>query len=160
MNNEKPYIEHNGNTYEFEASFKLKRQFDKENKENAKKLLTSKKLDSKKIKEIQELQKWVNENPNINIENLDEETRNKLLSLSDLVDTLESADIYEKYCYLMLKEKYDLSEKEFESILEGLANDYGFDFITIFVTKVCEKVFTQVGEKKEKKTLPSWMNEH
>ena len=158
MNNEKPYIEHNGNKYEFEASFTLKRQFDKEIKSEAKKLLNNNNFNKEKIKEIQELQDFVQNNQNINLENLDEKTTKKLLALSDLVDTLDTSLVYEKYCYIMLKEKYDLSIQEWEEILEGLADDYGMDFITTFVTKVCEKVFTKVGEKKEKKALPSWMN--
>ena len=155
MTNEKPYIEHNGNKYEFEASFTLKRQFDKETKDRTKKLLSSKKIN---INEIEELRKFVNENKDLTPDTLDEEAKEKLLSLSNVVDELDTVDLYEKYCWLMLNQKYGISKLEFEAILEGLANDYGIEFISTFVTKVCEKVFTQVGEKKEKKPLPSWMN--
>ena len=155
MTNEKPYIEHNGNKYEFEASFTLKRQFDKETKDRTKKLLSSKKIN---INEIEELRKFVNENKDLTPDTLDEEAKEKLLSLSNVVDDLDTTDLYEKYCWLMLNQKYGISKLEFEAILEGLANDYGMEFISTFVTKVCEKVFTQVGEKKEKKPLPSWMN--
>ena len=158
MNNEKPYIEYNDNKYEFEASFTLKRQFDKEIKETTQTLLINNNIDEKQVHKIEKLKKFIEENPNLNVENMDEQTKSEILSLSGLVSKLDLTSIYEKYCYLMLKEKYDISKNEFEKMLEGLAEDYGYEFINTFVFKVCEKVFTQVGEKKTKKTLPSWMN--
>ena len=158
MNNEKPYIEHNGTKYEFEASFTLKRQFDKETKEEYRKIMIDNNINENEIKKIQELQKFVEENQDLNIESLDEEMTSKLLSIQEVVMKLNINHLYEKYCYLMLRAKYDISITEWEEILEGLAEDYGFDFIDKFTQKVCEKVFMKKEEKKEKKTLPSWMN--
>ena len=58
----------------------------------------------------------------------------------------------------MINNKYNISKLEFEEMLEGFADEYGIEYVDILLQKVCEKVFTQVVEKKEKKTLPSWMN--
>ena len=57
----------------------------------------------------------------------------------------------------MLNNKYGISKLEFEELLEGFADEYGYEYVDIMLQKVCEKVFIKVVEKKEKKTLPSWM---
>ena len=158
ISNEKPYIEYNGDKYEFEASFTLKRKFDKEIKEEYTKSFIKNNINKEQIEEIEKLQKLFENNSELKAEDLDEETKLKLLSLSDLIEKLDYSSVYEKYCYLMLKEKYDISKEEFELMLEQFANEYGFEFIDTLTQKVCEKVFTRVGEKKTKKTLPSWMN--
>ena len=59
----------------------------------------------------------------------------------------------------MLKNKYDITKDVWEDMLEGLSSDYGYEFVDLFLQKVCDNVFTQMAEKKkEKKPLPSWMN--
>ena len=51
-NNEKPYIEHNGTTYEFEASFKLQREYNKEMQNNVIKAINESGIDEEKLEEL------------------------------------------------------------------------------------------------------------
>ena len=51
-NNERPYIEHNGTTYEFEASFKLQREYNKEMQNNVIKAINESGIDEEKLEDI------------------------------------------------------------------------------------------------------------
>ena len=135
-NNEKPYIEHNGTTYEFEASFKLQREYNKE---------MQNKLEENKDKDIELLK--------------DKDLMNKLSEVVELTSNLDFSSTYEKYCFKMLNEKYNITKEEFETMLEEFGNEYGIEYVDIMLQKVCEKVFTRMGEKKEtsKKPLPKFM---
>ena len=156
MNNQTPYIEYNGETYEFEASLTLKRMYDKDVQKEYRNCLTKANFTDKQVQDLEKIQKSFKGKDNVKIEELDENDVKLLLQFSTLLDNIDLNKIYEKYCFLMLEEKYGTTKEEFNSMLEGLANDYGVAFIDVFVQKVCEKVFTQVEEKK-KKALPSWM---
>ena len=77
----------------------------------------------------------------------------------DVLIDFDLSELKEKDCYEMLKNKYDITKDGWEDMLEGLSSDYGYEFVDLFLQKVCDNVFTQVAEKKkEKKALPSWMN--
>ena len=156
-NNEKPYIEHNGTTYEFEASFKLQREYNKVMQNNVIKFLSKSGIDEKKYNE---LHKIVDEYKDKEIKLLkDEETINKISEIVELINNLDFTQLYEKYCFKMLNAKYNITKEEFDTMLEEFGNEYGIEYIDIMLQKVCEKVFTRMGEKKEtnKKPLPKFM---
>ena len=159
-NNEKPYIEHNGTTYEFEASFKLQREYNKEMQNNVIKAINDSGIDESKLEDIKEFQKKLEENKDKDIELFkDEKLMNKLLEITELISNLAFSSTYEKYCFKMLNEKYNITKEEFDTMLEGFGNEYGIEYVDIMLQKVCEKVFTRMGEKKEtsKKPLPKFM---
>lgn len=154
---EKPYIEHNGVTYEFEANFTLKKEYEKTLKSFAFKLSRNKDIDFEKM---QSIQKKLQEKENIKEEELkkDEELVNDMLELTPFLEDFDMSDIYENYCFKMLKVKYDITKEKWEEILNGMSEDYGFENTSLILQKVCEKVFTQTVEQKEtKKPLPNWL---
>ena len=159
-NNEKPYIEHNGTTYEFEASFKLQREYNKEMQNNVIKAINDSGIDESKLEDIKEFQKKLEENKDKDIELFkDEELMNKLSEIVELTSNLDFSSTYEKYCFKMLNAKYNITQEEFETMLEEFGNEYGIEYVDIMLQKVCEKVFTRMGEKKQpsKKPLPKFM---
>lgn len=159
-NNEKPYIEHNGTIYEFEASFKLQREYNKEMQNNVFKALKNSGIDENKFEDIKEFQKIFEENKEKNVDLFkNEELLNKMSEITELISKLDFTSTYEKYCFKMLNAKYDITKEEFEEMLEGFGNEYGIEYVDIMLQKVCEKVFTQKGEKKQpsKKPLPKFM---
>ena len=157
INNEKPYLEHKGKRYEFEANFRLKREYEKETQQRYRDSISKNIKSQNDIQRLQRLQQIYEENTELNPENISDELLEELESLLPLVDTISLIDIYEKYCFKMLNNKYGISKLEFEELLEGFADEYGYEYVDIMLQKVCEKVFIKVVEKKEKKTLPSWM---
>lgn len=159
-NNEKPYIEHNGTTYEFEASFKLQREYNKEMQNNVIKAINDSGIDESKLEDIKEFQKKLEENKDKDIELLkDKDLMNKLSEVVELTSNLDFSSTYEKYCFKMLNAKYNITQEEFETMLEEFGNEYGIEYVDIMLQKVCEKVFTRMGEKKQpsKKPLPKFM---
>ena len=159
-NNEKPYIEHNGTTYEFEASFKLQREYNKEMQNNVIKAINDSGIDESKLEDIKEFQKKLEENKDKDIEILkDKDLMNKLSEVVELTSNLDFSSTYEKYCFKMLNAKYDITQEEFDTMLEEFGNEYGIEYVDIMLQKVCEKVFTRMGEKKQpsKKPLPKFM---
>lgn len=157
-NNERPYIEHNGTTYEFEASFKLQREYNKEMQKNVIKAINDSGIDEEKLENIKDFQKKLEEK---NIDDLfkDEELLNKTSEITELISKLDFTSTYEKYCFKMLNEKYNITKEEFDTMLEEFGNEYGIEYVDIMLQKVCEKVFTRMGEKKQpsKKPLPKFM---
>ena len=159
-NNEKPYIEHNGTTYEFEASFKLQREYNKEMQNNVIKAINDSGIDESKLEDIKEFQKKLEENKDKDIELLkDKDLMNKLSEVVELTSNLDFSSTYEKYCFKMLNAKYNITQEEFETMLEEFGNEYVIEYVDIMLQKVCEKVFTRMGEKKQpsKKPLPKFM---
>ena len=159
-NNERPYIEHNGTTYEFEASFKLQREYNKEMQKNVIKAINDSGIDESKLEDIKEFQKKLEENKDKDIELFkDEELMNKLSEIVELTSSLDFSSTYEKYCFKMLNAKYNITQEEFDTMLEEFGNEYGIEYVDIMLQKVCEKVFTRMGEKKQpsKKPLPKFM---
>lgn len=159
-NNERPYIEHNGTTYEFEASFKLQREYNKEMQNNVIKAINDSGIDESKLEDIKEFQKKLEENKDKDIELLkDKDLMNKLSEVVELTSNLDFSSTYEKYCFKMLNAKYGITQEEFDTMLEEFGNEYGIEYVDIMLQKVCEKVFTRMGEKKQpsKKPLPKFM---
>lgn len=159
-NNERPYIEHNGTTYEFEASFKLQREYNKEMQNNVIKAINDSGIDESKLEDIKEFQKKLEENKDKDIELLkDKDLMNKLSEVVELTSNLDFSSTYEKYCFKMLNAKYNITQEEFDTMLEEFGNEYGIEYVDIMLQKVCEKVFTRMGEKKQpsKKPLPKFM---
>ena len=155
MNTEKPYIEYNGQKYEFEANFTLKRNYDKDFKNTLKDLFLSNEISQNDYSKIQKYQKKVLEKEINSFEDLTDEMKKELADMLNITEKLSLTNLYEKYCFEMLKQKYDIDYETFQKMLEDFAEEYGYDYVDILLQKVCEKVFTRVVEKK--KTLPSWM---
>lgn len=159
-NNERPYIEHNGTTYEFEASFTLQREYNKEMQKNVIKAINESGIDENKLEEIKKFQKLLEGNKEKDIDLLkNEELINKMTEIAELISNLDFTSTYEKYCFKMLNTKYNITKEEFDTMLEEFGNEYGIEYVDIMLQKVCEKVFTQMGEKKQpsKKPLPKFM---
>lgn len=155
----KPYIEHNEKIYEFEANFTLKREFEREKQSETRKLVLATGLNEEQYQEYQEIQKFIEEHKEEGLQKLSNKQKQTLSSMFELIDNLNFTDLYDKYCFKMLNKKYNITREEFEEILEGLSEDYGMEFVDVFVQKVCDTVFTQPVEKKQnKKPLPTWMN--
>ena len=155
MNN--PYVEYKGKKYEFEADFLMKREFDRERQSEIKKCLIKSGATEKDYENFKEIQDFVSEHKEEGLELLNEEQKQILVKMFDLLDTLSLFELYEKYCFKMLEKKYNFTKQQFSEMLEGLAEDYGISFVDTFIQKVCEKVFTQVVEKEQiKKPLPAW----
>lgn len=157
----KPFIEYNNNVYEFEANFKLKKEFEKEIQARYKSLLKEKVINQDDIKGIQEIQDYVKNNPNLNEETLknNPEMLEKISKYQPLLDSLILTDIYEKYCFKMLEIKYGIDEETWLKMNEQFYDDYceSIDELEQLYIKVIEKVFTQQVEMKTKKALPEWM---
>ena len=155
-----PYIEYKGKKYEFEANFKLKREFERERQNQLRKVVISKGISEKDYNEFNEIKLFIEENKEKGIEALNEKQKESLAKMFELLDTISLNELYEEYCFKMLNQKYGISKTEFEDLLEGLANEYeSITFVDTFIQKVCEIVFTQVVENKQtKKALPDWMN--
>lgn len=158
---EKPYIEYQGNKYEFEASFGLKREYENAIKAKYSQLYANDKFDEK---ELNEMKKFVEENKELKNEDLKEnkEIKVKLSIYFNYIAQINPFDVQYEYCFKMLNKKYGIDKEYFDEMLNSYAEDFGMDFIDELIGKVCEKVFTQVGVKntqaKEKKARPSWMN--
>ena len=159
-NNERPYIEHNGTTYEFEASFTLQREYNKEMQKNVIKAINNSGIDENKLEEIKKFQKLLEGNKDKDIDLLkNEELINKMTEIAELISNLDFTSTYEKYCFKMLNAKYNITKEEFDTMLEEFGNEYGIEYVDIMLQKVCEKVFTRTGEKEQpsKKPLPKFM---
>ena len=157
--NVKPYIEYKDEIYEFEANNSLKRAYQRDRKKLTVKYFANANLSEADIKNLDELQKLISEKEDITFNDLDDKTKAKLSKSYDVLIDFDLSELNEKYCYEMLKNKYDITKDVWEDMLEGLSSDYGYEFVDLFLQKVCDNVFTQVAEKKkEKKALPSWMN--
>lgn len=156
----KPYIEYKGQKYEFEGNFNLRREFDKEIQQRYKDMYKNGDITEQDLKEIQIIEKYIKENPNIDEETLsnDEEMSKRIMKYAPMMDSLILTDIYEKYCFKMLESKYSINKEQWNEMLEQYFEDYceTTEEIDILFNKVIEKVFIQKGEKK-KKSLPTWM---
>lgn len=155
MNN--PYVEYKGKKYEFVADFLMKREFDREKQNEVRKCLIKSGITEKDYEKFNKIQDFIEENQEKGLEKLNEEQKELLLQMFDLLEYVSLTELYEKYCFKMLEKKYNLTRNDFNNILEGLAEDYGISFVDTFIQKVCEKVFTQAVEKEQnKKPLPNW----
>lgn len=154
----KPYIEYNNERYEFEASNTLKRQYEREVKKAYLDKYRKNIINKQNFKKFQDLQKKVENNPNLKMEDLEEnkELRNELIDLAKFIDDVNTPEINEKYCKLMLENSYDLTEKQLDDIINDLYDNYGIERADIILKKVCEKVFTIEEENSKKKPLPEW----
>lgn len=155
----KPYIEHNGVVYEFEANFTLKREYDREYQNCLRNSILEEGLTAEQYNEFKEISDYVEKNKEEGFDKLSKEQKEKLANMINIVDKFSYLDLYDKYCYKMLNDKYKMTRQQYELMLEGLAEEYGISFVDKFIQKVCDKVFTQQVEKKQnKKPLPEWMN--
>lgn len=158
----KPYIEFNDKIYEFEANRNLQRAYNKDLQTAYAKKIVEGAVTKKDYETYEELEKYVKENPNFTIDDLekDEKLRNKFLGILDLMGQVETPEVNEKYCRLMLQNKYHLNNEELDDIINDLYDSYGVQTADAIMKAVCEKVFTTVEEQSYKKPLPTWMQEN
>lgn len=152
----KPYIEYKGKKYEFEASFLLKRDFERTRQAEIRKALLKSGVNEKDYAKFNEIKDFIEQNKEKGLEALSSEQKQILITMFDLIDAISLNELYDEYCFKMLNKTYGLSRNQFDELLEGLAEEYGISFVDSLVQKVCEKVFTQPVENKEEKTLPNW----
>lgn len=152
----KPYIEYKGKKYEFEASFTLKREFDRQRQSDIRKALIKSGVTEKDYEKFKKIQDFIEENKEKGLDALTNEQKDLLASMFDLLNDISLNELYDEYCYKMLNRTYGMQRSEFNSLLEGLANEYGIGFVDTLVQKVCEKVFTPMVESVQEKPLPNW----
>lgn len=164
----KPYIEFNGNKYEFEATFRLQKEYRKEIKDleskNNADLISALGPDGiRKVQEAQDkLSKAKTEKEKEEIEKeynaLNTMDSKTLVLAYDKINSQEDKlnEINEHYCYLMLNNKYpEIGQKEFEEIENTIANDQGYDYVLNLFSSICNKVFHSVDKGTPQKTF-SW----
>lgn len=154
MNN--PYVEYKGKKYEFEANFPLKREFERERQAEIRKSLLKSGVSEKDYNDFNEIKTFIEENKEEGYDALSEKQKETLSRMFELTDKISLTSLYDQYCFKMLNKKYAMTKNEFDSLLEGLSEEYGISFVDTFVEKVCEKVFTQQVENKKEKALPNW----
>lgn len=154
----KPYIEYKGKTYEFEANFKLQKEFRKEY-QKAIKEKSSSLIDEDVINELCELKDEAEKlKETINSQKINEEEQNKLLvkiiskypSAKKLIeqdneDELE--EINEKYVRLMFEHKYPQEVKIFDEIIEQITEDNGINYVIQLFSSIIKTVFMSVVEE-------------
>ena len=150
-----PYIEYQGTRYEFVANFKLKKEYDKDLKR-----IVSKNRELIDSQEVLELQKFLNEHPNITEETLKEnpEIINKLSKYDSIINNDELNTLQERYCFKMLNITYGTTEETWEKMQEEFVDNYGMENLDLMFSKVIDLVFTRKVENNQmKKPLPDFM---
>ncbi len=154
----KPYIEYEGKKYEFQASWSLRREYNRTTQEV---LLKSKQnLNEDDTKNIEEIMKYVEKNPELSqkdILDMPNEIKEKMADTYEKLVSLDLTSVYEEFCFRMLKETYGIDKQTFEKMLVQFSDDYGMQYVDVLLQKACEQVFTPAVEKP-KKPLPEWMN--
>lgn len=153
-----PYLEYDGQTYEFEANFTMRKAYEKEVQKNLRELIKKEGLTQNDIEEVQSLSNI--DLANVDIKNLDDETKEKLLKANRILGDINNDDINDKYCFLMLNKKYGIDREEWNDILEQYYNDYCDNVAEVneMLQKVIELVFTRKASTP-KKPKPSWVVE-
>ena len=142
-----PYIENReGNVYEFEATMKQKRNYEKELQRELQREMFST-LSNEELKMLEEAQ---NGNNSFDITPL---TRKAMANI-DVASINERINL--KYIKIMLSNKYSLSETTLNELVEELYEDYGEEAINNRFAKILEVVFTQLGNNVNYKELPAW----
>lgn len=150
-----PYIEYQGTRYEFVANFRLKKEYDKDLKR-----IVSKNRELIDSQEVLELQKFLNEHPNITEETLKEnpELLNKLSKYDSIINNDELNTLQERYCFKMLNVAYGTTEETWEKMQEEFVDNYGMENLDLMFSKVIDLVFTRKVENNQmKKPLPDFM---
>lgn len=142
-----PYIQdRNGNIYEFVGSMKLKKNYEKEMQRELQREMFSK-LSDEEIEMLEEAQKT---NDTTKVRAI---TRNFMANV-DVEEINEKINL--KYIKVLLSNKYCLSDRELNALVEELYEDYGEEQINERFAKILEKVFTQLGNNENQKVLPAW----
>lgn len=165
----KPYIEYKNQKLEFEANFKLQKEFRKEYQNlvrNNKDILNqidpnelnrlSKDIKAEKKKAEALGKKLTNEE----IENLSYEFISKypsLIKMSSFSNQEEMEELYEKYCEQMIESKY--LDIKWEDVAETIVEEQGIGYYYALVEAIIKKVFSSVVEVAPQ-TKPSfdWNN--
>lgn len=153
-----PHLEYNGTTYEFEGTFSLRKSYEKEVQNKLKELIKSKGLTQEDLEELRDLQDI---DTNTDIANLDDNTKNKLIKANRILSDINNDDINEKYCFLMLNQKYGIEKQEWNQMIEQYFNDYCDSISEVYemLQKVIQLVFTRKASTP-KKQKPSWVVEN
>lgn len=151
-----PYIDYQGTRYEFVADFRLKKEYDKDLKR-----VVAKNRDYIDTNDILEIQKFLNENPSITEETLNNnpEMMEKILKYESIINNNEELmELQERYCFKMLNKKYGIDETTWEAMQEDFVNDYGMENLDVMINKVIDIVFTRkVENNTQMKPLPDFM---
>ena len=100
MTNNKPYIEYNNKKYEFNANWKLKKEFNKSIQNayaNIRLSLTDEELDV-----FEEVKKFTEEHPTLkenDLMALPKEMKEKYIKLLNTMQSIDLSSIYEEYCF-------------------------------------------------------------
>lgn len=164
----KPYFEYEGKTYEFEANFKIHKEFSKEQqkimKENSidfKELMDDELINQLKV----ESQKLKQQNSKVSKEELEQKAQEIILNDPRLYRALASInrddeatkELYEKYCRIMFENKYPNEKEVFENFINAMCCDKGINYLYAFFESVCRKVFMNVGnDVPQQKHSFSW----
>lgn len=156
----KPFIEHNGMTYEFESGMQLRLLYNKAIQTKVLQSLQNAENDYTQ-QEILELQSFQEDISKGKIKEEDflnnEELKIKMAKYLDIVTTIDLFEVNLEFCFKMLNIKYKMKKEQFDDLIGGLMEDYGDEAIGI-INEICNQVFTKATvEKKTKKPLPSWM---
>ena len=157
----KPYIEYNGTRYEFEGNIEMRRELEKEIQRKNQKLLTSGEITKEQLNQVKEFMNYKETLINYkeqDIESLPNEIKEKFLSIAPILNKLDNSEIYEKYCFLMLQNRYGICKAEWEAILQYYYDEYceSVEEIDEFISRIIELVFTQ-EDSKPKKAKMDWL---
>lgn len=157
----KPYIDYNGTRYEFEADITMRRAMEKEIQIKNQKLLESKEITKEQLNQVKEFMKYKDTLINYkeqDIEALPDEIKENFLSIAPILNKLDNTEIYEKYCFLMLKNRYGICQQEWNAILEYYYEEYceSTEDLDEFISRIIELVFTQ-KDSKPKKAKMDWL---
>lgn len=142
-----PYIQdRNGNVYEFEATLKQKRNYEKETQRELQKEMFSY-ITDEELTILEEAEKTGDTSKAKAI-------TKKFMANVDVNSINERVNL--KYVKVILSNKYALSNEELDTIIEELYEDYGEIQVNERFGKILETVFTQLGNNENYKELPAW----
>lgn len=156
----KPYFEYNGKRYEFEAGFRLQKEF----KTEYNKKLNSTRSDLINDSDLEEISKVKEELDKLKLEaetkNLTEEEINNKTSkimfkypnvmkvLSKQSENNDNDEINEKYCRLMFETKYPNEKEVFDEFCDSVCYDQGINYLYSLFSSVINEVFTSVVQEQ------------
>lgn len=156
-----PYIEFNGKTYEFIATFRLQKEYRKELRSIEAKfnseLLSS--LGNDGIAEIRKVQEALSKAKTEEEKNeIQNNTNLNLETMKLAIDNMEKQedilfDLNEKYCFEMINKKYNLNTSEWDEIENTICQEKGFDYIKALFDAICRKVFSVADKGTPQETL-------
>lgn len=156
----KPYIEYDGKKYEFEAGFKIQKEFKKEYKEKMtgfrKNLIENTDIAQIiKAKDEMEKLKSMAEKKKMTDKEIETETNKFMTKHPELLGALslemsnnDNDDINEKYCKIMFETKYPEEKGVFDKFCDEVCNDHGIIYLYQMFSSIITAVFTSVVQEQ------------